>query len=81
MICLPGTSKEKAKLRAKMTNDVKLVEAAVKMYNEVVPFGTTPRAATVITTDILCAEPCFPWAAELPAGKRRRKCTILTSAH
>lgn len=70
MIFAAGTSKEKAKMRKKMTNDVKLVEAAVKLYNQVVPFGTTLRAAMLTAVDILCAEPCFPWAAELPAGER-----------
>ena len=70
--CVAGTSKEKAKMRAKMTSDVKQVEAAVQMYNQVVPFGTTPRAATLTASEILCAEPSFPWAAELPAGERRQ---------
>ncbi|CAL8465822.1 g5358 [Coccomyxa elongata] len=84
------TSKEKAKMRGKMRSDVKQVEAAVKMYNEVVPFGSTPRAATLTATDIMCAEPCLPWAAELPAegeagAMLRRygtlKCIQLCDAH
>lgn len=66
---LAGSSKEKAKLRAKLQGDVKQVEAAVKLYNEVVPFGTTERAATLTAANIVCAEPVFPWAAEIPAGE------------
>ena len=65
-----GTSKEKAKMRAKLQSDVKLVDAAVKVYNDVVPFGTTERAASLTGRDILCEEPVFPWAAEVPAGAR-----------
>jgi len=65
-----GTSKEKAKMRAKLQSDVKLVDAAVKVHNDVVPFGTTERAASLTGRDILCEEPVFPWAAEVPAGAR-----------
>ncbi|CAL8465794.1 g5330 [Coccomyxa elongata] len=66
------TSKEKTKFKGKLRADDKQPKDAVILYNNLIPFGRTPRLNALTVEELTRHPPDFPWTLEATRGLDER---------